>query len=140
MPAEKMHENEVLADAALVRRLLKDQMPHWADLPISELPLGGTDNALYRLGDEMLVRLPRIDWAVAAIAKEQEWLPRLAPLLLVEIPAPLALGEPRDTYPWPWSVYRWLDGEDPSINLEINRDGLRPDVVRFIDALRRVDL
>jgi aminoglycoside phosphotransferase (APT) family kinase protein len=140
MPVEKMHENEILADPALVRRLLEEQMPQWADLAISELPLGGTDNALYRLGDDMLVRLPRIGWAVAAIANEQEWLPWLAPLPPVEIPAPLALGEPGNGYPWPWSVYRWLDGEDPSINLDIDRDALLPDIVRFIDALRRVDL
>ena len=138
--AEKMHPHEVLADPNLVRRLLRDQMPQWAELPISEQPLGGTDNALYRLGDDKLVRLPRIDWAVTAVAKEHEWLPRLAPLLPVEIPTPLALGEPGHGYPWPWSVYAWLDGEDPSINLDIDRDALLPDIVRFIDAIRRIDL
>jgi aminoglycoside phosphotransferase (APT) family kinase protein len=140
MNSDKMHENEVGSDAALVRRLLVSQFPRWADLPISELPLGGTDNALYRLGDELVVRLPRIDSAVASREQEHEWLPKLAPLLPYEIPAPLALGEPGEGYPWPWSVYRWLEGEDPSVNLEVDRDALRPDVVRFLEALRRVEM
>ena len=135
-----MHENEVLPDPDLVRRLLAAQMPQWAELSISRLPLGGTDNALYRLGEEMVVRLPRIDWAVASRAKEHEWLPRLARRIPFEIPAPLALGNPGEGYPWPWSVYRWLEGEDPSIHLEIDRDLLLPDLVRFIEAMRRIDL
>jgi aminoglycoside phosphotransferase (APT) family kinase protein len=140
MSVEKMHEGEVLADPALVRRLLADQMPQWAELPIGNVPLGGTDNALYRLGDEMVVRLPRIEWAVAARKKEHEWLPQLAPLLPVEIPTPLALGKPGHGYPWPWSVYGWLAGEDPSIDLDLDRDALRPDIVRFLEALRHVDI
>lgn len=135
-----MHENEVLADAGLVRRLLATQMPRWADLPISPTPLGGTDNALYRLGDGMVVRLPRIEWAVAAVERECEWLPRLAPLLPVEIPVPLRTGRPGEGYPWPWSVYRWLDGDDPSIRAQIDREALLPDLVAFIRALWRVDL
>jgi aminoglycoside phosphotransferase (APT) family kinase protein len=134
-----MHENEVLADPALVRRLLAAQMPEWAGLPISPVPLGGTDNALYRLGDALVVRLPRIEWAVGARAKEHEWLPKLAPLLPVEIPRPVAAGVPGEGYPWPWSVYEWLEGVDPSIELGIDRDALRPDIVRFVEALRAVD-
>jgi aminoglycoside phosphotransferase (APT) family kinase protein len=135
-----MHEHEVLAGPGLVRRLLASQMPQWADLPLAESPLGGTDNALYRLGDDMVVRLPRIDWAVAAREKEHEWLPRLAPFMPVEIPVPLALGAPGEGYPWPWSVYRWLEGEDPSLRRELDRDALLPDLVRFVEAMRRVDL
>jgi aminoglycoside phosphotransferase (APT) family kinase protein len=135
-----MHPNEVLADPPLVRRLLAEQMPQWAGLPVAELPLGGTDNAVYRLGDDLVVRLPRIEWAVEARAKEHHWLPRLAPLLPVAIPVPLALGEPGAGYPWPWSVYRWLEGADPSIHREIDRDALVPDLVRFIEAMHRIDL
>ena len=135
-----MHENEVLADPELVRRLLAVQMPQWAELPLSTAPLGGTDNAMYRLGEELVVRLPRIEWAVTAVEREREWLPALAPLLPVEIPAPLAAGIPGDGYPWPWSVYRWLQGEDPSIRLEIDRDALLPGLVAFVRAMHRVEL
>jgi aminoglycoside phosphotransferase (APT) family kinase protein len=137
---EKMHENEILAEPPVVRRLLRDQLPKWAELAISELPLGGTGNALYRLGDDMLVRLPRIDWAVADVGRDHEWLPRLAPFLPVEIPTPLAMGAPGEGYPWPWAVYRWLEGEDPSTNLELDLDSLLPDIVRFIKRLRSIDL
>jgi len=138
MATEKMHENEVLADPDLVRRLLSAQMPQWANLPICSAPLGGTDNALYRLGEDKVVRLPRIDWAVPAREKEHEWLPKLSPLLPFEIPSPLAMGSPGEGYPWPWSVYRWLEGEDPSIHLEIDRDALLPDLVLFIKAMREI--
>jgi aminoglycoside phosphotransferase (APT) family kinase protein len=140
MSQDKMHENEVLASPALVRRLLAAQMPQWAGLPISARPLGGTDNAMYRLGDDMVVRLPRIEWAVAAAERERVWLPRLAPLLPVEIPIPVATGSPGDGYPWPWSVYRWLDGLDPSVRLDIDRDALLGDLVRFIRAMWRIEL
>jgi len=136
----KMHDEEVLASPELVRRLLAAQMPQWADLPISARPLGGTDNAMYRLGDDMVVRLPRIEWAVGAAEREREWLPRLAPLLPVEIPIPLAMGNPGDGYPWLWSVYRWLDGLDPSAHLDIDRDALLGDLVGFIRAMWRVEL
>ncbi len=105
MPAGKMHADEVATDAALVRRLLVAQFPQWADLPIEPVPSAGTDNALYRLGKEMVVRLPRIAWATAQVEEEQRWLPRLAPHLPLDIPTPLAKGIPGEGYPWNWSVY-----------------------------------
>lgn len=81
MSGAKMHEGEVHTDAALVRRLLSVQLPQWADLPIQAAPSAGTDNALYRLGDDLTVRMPRIGWAVGQVEKEQRWPPKLAPLL-----------------------------------------------------------
>ena len=71
MTAGKMHDNEVATDASLVRRLLAAQFPQWANLPIAPVGSAGTDNAIYRLGDDMAVRLPRIDWAVGQVDKEQ---------------------------------------------------------------------
>ena len=99
MPPGKMHADEVDTDASLVRRLLKEQFPRWADLPIERLKSAGTDNAIYRLGDDMAVRLPRIHWAIEQVDKEHQWLPRLAPLLPLAIPAPLAKGAPGEGYP-----------------------------------------
>jgi aminoglycoside phosphotransferase (APT) family kinase protein len=132
-----MHEEEVATDAALVRRLLEAQFPEWADLPIERVPSSGTDNALYRLGEDMVVRLPRIDWAVGAVEKERRWLPFLAPHLPVEVPLPLANGEPGEGYEWPWTVYSWLDGENPQIGggtVELARD-----LAAFVSALRALD-
>src|SRR4249919_55841 len=95
-----MHENELPTDAALVRRLLAAQFPQWADLPVEHVPSSGTVNALYRLGDDMVVRLPRMDWGAGGVAKDREWLSRLAPLLPVPIPVPLAQGAPDLEFPW----------------------------------------
>lgn len=137
--AGKMHTDEVPTDVALVRRLLAAQFPQWAALPLSPVPSAGTDNALYRLGDELCVRLPRIHWAVGQVAKEQRWLPNLAPHLPLAIPEPLALGAPGEGYPWPWSVYRWLEG-DPAQPDELadSHDAAR-DLARFIVALQGID-
>src|SRR5438045_2567318 len=115
MPAEKMHADEVDTDVSLVGRLLATQFPQWADLPIRPVRSAGTDNAIYRLGDALAVRLPRIHWAVGQVDKEQQWLPRLAPLLPLAIPVPLAKGTPAEGYPWHWSVYGWLEGENATI-------------------------
>ena len=87
-----MHADELDIDIALVGRLLGGQFPDWAGLPIEPVPSAGTDNALYRLGDDMVVRLPRIHWARGQVEKEQEWLPRLAPALPLAIPVPLGAG------------------------------------------------
>ena len=114
MADRKMHVDEVHTDAGLVRRLLAAQFPEWAGLSIDRVSSSGTDNALYQLGDDMVVRLPRIHRAVGGVRNEQEWLPKLAQLLPVAIPVPLAKGEPGEGYEWQWSVYRWLEGETAS--------------------------
>jgi aminoglycoside phosphotransferase (APT) family kinase protein len=129
-----MHADELHTDAALVRRLLAAQLPHWAELPIERVPSSGTVNALYRLGSDMVVRLPRISGGTGGIDKDFEWLPRLAPLLPVRVPVPLAKGEPAEGYPWRWGVYRWLDGENPDGVVDLH------EIAAFVDALHRVEL
>jgi aminoglycoside phosphotransferase (APT) family kinase protein len=136
----KMHENEFHIDEALVQRLLAKQFPDWANLPLKSVPSAGTDNALYRLGNEMVVRLPRIEWAVDAIEKECEWLPKLAPFLPVSIPTPLGKGVPSKDYPWPWSVYRWLEGNNPIVGQISDPELLTKDLVTFIQALHKINL
>jgi aminoglycoside phosphotransferase (APT) family kinase protein len=137
---EKMHVNELHTDAALVGRLLSAQFPQWAGLPIERVPSSGTDNALYRLGDDMVVRLPRIDWAIGGVEKDFQWLPKLAPLLPVAIPVPLAKGMPAEGYPWEWGVYSWLGGENPTVGRITDPSALTADLVQFVDALHRLDL
>jgi aminoglycoside phosphotransferase (APT) family kinase protein len=112
MGRPKMHAEEVETDADLVRRLLAGQFPHWADLPIELVDSYGTDHDIYRVGDELSVRLPRIGWATGQAAKEAEWLPKLAPHLPLAVPAQLALGDRAEGYPYVWSVYAWLPGEN----------------------------
>ena len=76
MCADKMHDDEVHIDAALVRRLLAEQFPRWADLPISAVRSTATVNAIYRLGDQLYVRLPRVEEWAQDLEKEWHWLPR----------------------------------------------------------------
>jgi aminoglycoside phosphotransferase (APT) family kinase protein len=75
MTYRKVHADEVHTDVALLRQLLAEQFPQWAALPIAHVPSAGTDHVLYRLGDDMAVRLPRIDWATGQVDKEHRWLP-----------------------------------------------------------------
>jgi aminoglycoside phosphotransferase (APT) family kinase protein len=139
VPAGKMHADEVDTDISLVGRLLAGQFPQWAHLPLEPVPSAGTDNALYRLGDDMAVRLPRIHWATEQVDKEHRWLPRLAPLLPLAIPVPLAKGTPGEGYPWHWSVYRWLDGENATPERIADPCQAATELAHFIAALQRID-
>jgi aminoglycoside phosphotransferase (APT) family kinase protein len=134
-----MHIDEVEIDTALVCQLLAAQFPQWADLPILPVRSAGTDNAIYRLGDDLAVRLPRIEGACGQVEKEQRWLPRLAPRLPLAIPVPLAKGEPGAGYPWHWSVYRWLDGENATIERIADPGQLAIALAQFIAALQQID-
>ena len=107
--AGRMHADEVDTDVALVRRLLAGQFPAWAGLAVERVESAGTVNAVYRLGEEMAVRLPRIAGGAKDVELEQRLLPRLAPALPVAVPEPIGLGGPAEGYPWPWSVYRWRE-------------------------------
>jgi aminoglycoside phosphotransferase (APT) family kinase protein len=139
MSQQKMHADEVETSSALVGRLLAAQFPRWAHLPVRAVPSAGTDNALYRLGEEMAVRMPRIGRAVAQVEKEQQWLPRLAPHLPLAIPIPLAHGEPGEGYPWRWSVYRWLEGETATAERLGDLRQAATDLAQFVSALHGID-
>ncbi|WP_405910648.1 aminoglycoside phosphotransferase family protein [Streptomyces sp. NBC_00828] len=140
MSAGPMHAHEVPIDDSLVRRLLTAQFPRWAGLPLKRVTSSGTVNALYRLGDDMAVRLPRVPEGAGDVEKEGRWLPLLAPLLPFAIPEILATGVPGEGYPWSWSVLRWLDGELPAPDRLTDADGLAADLGLFVAALWRVDL
>lgn len=100
---------EVEIDEALVRGLLEDQHPDLANLPLS-LVGSGWDNSMWRLGEDLSVRLPRRALAVPLTEHEQRWLPELAPQLPLRVPVPRRIGSPGRGYPWPWSVCDWIDG------------------------------
>jgi aminoglycoside phosphotransferase (APT) family kinase protein len=139
MAGSRMHVDEVETDEALVGRLLAEQFPAWAALPIQPVTSSGTDNALYRLGDEMLVRLARIHWAAGQVEKESLWLPRLAPHLPVTIPVPLAIGAPGEGFPWTWGIYPWLPGKHETLDTISNPDQAARDLAAFIRALQQID-
>ena len=110
-----MHGNEIPIDIELVRTLVGRVMPDYADAPVRRLASSGSTNALFRLGDEFLVRLPRQPGGSAAISKEATWLPILAPTLPVAVPEVVAVFEPDRDYSERWSVVRWIDGEHPEV-------------------------
>lgn len=110
-----MHEDEVDLSEGIVRRLLETQMPKLADLPLTIVEPWGTDNGIWRLGEELVVRLPRIAGATGQVQREASWLPVLGAHLSVEVPAPVAVGAPGEGYPFPWAVHRWIAGEGASL-------------------------
>ena len=126
-------------DAALVKRLLAAQFPQWADLPVTPVEVDGWDNRTYRLGTGMTVRLPTAAGYVPGVAKENEWLPRLAPQLPLPIPQVLGAGEPGEGYPHPWSIRNWLPGA--TLNLPDLADPVlfATDLAAFLHALQACD-
>jgi aminoglycoside phosphotransferase (APT) family kinase protein len=130
----RMHADETHIDTDLVRLLVADQFPEWAALPVEPVPSSGTDNAMYRLGDDLAVRLPRIPGVAGNIDRERRLVPRLAPHLPVAVPSLVALGVPAEGYPHPWAVYRWLPGANPVTADET----LASDLAAFVHALRKV--
>ena len=112
---------EVDVDEPLVRTLLAEQHPDLADRPLREVN-AGWDNVLWRLGDDLLVRLPRRQVAAQLTLHEQRWLPLLAATLPLPVPSPVRVGVPSHGYPWAWSVVPWLDGR-PGDRAGITRPG-----------------
>lgn len=133
-----MHADEVDIDANLVRRLVAAQLPHLAALPVKTVCTTGTVNAVFRLGDGLYARLPRLEHWGADLAKELEWLPTLAPRLSLAIPAPVAAGEPGCGYPFPWAVYRWLPGDTFSLERVRDETEAAAALARFVAELRSV--
>jgi aminoglycoside phosphotransferase (APT) family kinase protein len=134
-----MHVDEVDTDVSLVGRLVAAQFPQWAHLPIHAVLSSGTDNAIYRLGDDMAVRLPRRQKNTGQLDKERRWLPRLAPLLPLAIPVPLAVGAPAEGYPFAWSIYPWLEGETATADRIADLRQAATDLAQFVASLQRID-
>jgi len=132
-----MHRDAITAD--VVARLVAEQFPRWAGLPVVPVAESGWDNRTFRLGDALLARLPTAEGYVAAVAKEHTWLPRLAPHLPLPVPVPVALGSPGAGYPWPWSVRRWLDGRPAADDRIADPVAFARDLARFLVALWGVD-
>lgn len=132
-----MHRDQI--DAALAARLVAEQFPCWLSLPIVPVDVPGWDNHTFRLGDTMSVRLPTAERYVPAIEKEDLWLPQLASQLPLPIPDPVATGAPSETYPWPWSIRRWLPGRTVTRNAINDPVVFARDLAGFLTALQGID-
>lgn len=133
----RMHDDEVEIDHHLIRRMLSAQMPEFADLPLAVVEPWGTDNGVWRLGDDLVVRLPRIRWAEEQVIREWTWLPVLAPQLPVEVPQPVAVGEPAFGYPYKWAVHRWIAGRGAVLGHMTDPGTFAADLAAVVAALRR---
>ncbi len=131
--------DEIDVDVGTVCALLRDQLPELARLPLEPVRLRGTDHAMFRLGEDLAVRLPRVAWAVPTLLREQEWLPRIAGALPARIPLPVALGEPGHGYPWPWSVCHWVPGANPVPDELSDPEALAADLAGFARSMRGLD-
>jgi aminoglycoside phosphotransferase (APT) family kinase protein len=138
-PPLKLHDGEADIDAELVRRLVTAQFPRLRDLPVRAVPSTGTVNAIYRLGDHLYARLPRVRQWAGALANEWRWLPVLGPRLSLEVPEPVAKGQPSGSYPFPWAIYRWIDGRPYADELVDDEGRAAEALARFVAELRRVD-
>ncbi len=140
MQAPKLHAGEIDISTGLAARLVAEQFPNWAGLPVRPVSSAGTECVLYRLGDELVIRLPRRPGASLDAILTQGALSRLAPFLPVPVPALIAEGRPTAEYPASWGVLRWLDGDTPVEGLLAEPDLLAADLAGFLRALWNVDV
>ncbi|MFC8598572.1 aminoglycoside phosphotransferase family protein [Isoptericola sp. NPDC057191] len=140
-----LHDDEVPVTPDDVRRLVAAQHPRWAGLPVTPVQEFGTDHLLFHLGDELVARMPKTAWAGEHALADARWLPRLAPHVPLTVPAPLAVGDPDDDYPFHWSVVPWVPGAaiadplDPGAAPNLDLGPAATDLGAFVAALRDVD-
>lgn len=134
----RMHVDELEIDEELVHGLVAEQFPEWADLPLKRIEPVGTDNAIFRLGDDLSVRLARRNGPTQPGGKEFDWLPRLAALLPLSIPVPVVQGRPAAEYPWFWDIHTWVEGETVPIE-DVDAISTAYDLAGFVAALQKVD-
>src|SRR3569623_1824141 len=139
MREEKLRAGKFDGDVPMVQRLVAEQFPQWANLPIREVDNDGWDNWTFHLGDRMKVRLPSALGYSEQAEKEAHWLPIFAPQLPLPVPVPVGIGRPTEEYPCAWSIYDWLDGEP--VTREAIEDPVQFgwDLAKFLTALQKID-
>ena len=125
--------------SSLAARLVASQFPRWANLRVSPVEFDGWDNATFRLGDELSVRLPTSDAHVQRVEKEHNWLPVLAANLSLPIPEVVAQGAPEEGFNRPWSICGWIRGEEAGVARIPNLDAFARDLAGFLTELHAVD-
>lgn len=126
-------------NTGLVHQLISQEFPKWAHLPVKPVAMSGWDNRTFHLGEDMTIRLPSGEEYAGQVAKEQYWLPKLAPHLPLSIPAPIAMGKPSKHYPWHWSIYKWIEGETASLERIADLPQFATSLAKFLTALQQCD-
>lgn len=134
-----MHDHEITIDVPLVRQLLQEQFPQWANFSLEPIKSIGTDNAIFKLGLDKCIRLPRIPGVDKVIEQEQKWLSTFAEQLPIQIPQFLGKGIPNKKYPFQWAVYSWVEGETISAQHDKKLDKIALDLAGFVKALQAAD-
>lgn len=133
-------QEESFINLELVRQLIQEQFPEYVHLPITSVEKQGHDNRTYRLGEEMLIRLPTEECYALKVPKEQDLLPKLAKHLTISIPMSIKMGISTKDYPYPFSIYKWLNGI--SLNLVIlsekEQEQLAVDISLFLKSLQGI--
>jgi aminoglycoside phosphotransferase (APT) family kinase protein len=135
-----MHDGEIAIDAALVRRLIVEQFPELSRLPLREVRSTGTVNAVFRIGDRLAARIPRVPRWSGDLEKELAWLPALRERLTVTIPRPVHTGVASAAYPVTWAIYEWIDGVPYSDDRVDDEVQAAQDLALFITELRQFDI
>lgn len=130
-----MHEGERVVSLALAEQLVAEQFPGWAGLDLRPLAVAGSDNVMIRLGDDLVLRFPRIAPAAEALGIEARWLGWVAGISPLAVPTVEAMGAPGPEYPWPWAVLRWIAGEDALAAPVTDLSAARA-LAGFVSALR----
>jgi aminoglycoside phosphotransferase (APT) family kinase protein len=134
-----MHSGELPIDERLVARLVAEQFPDYAGLPVRAVPSTGTVNAIFRLGNALCARLPRLRSWARDLEREVTWLPHLAPRVSLRIPQPVGRGRPTRAYPCWWAIYRWIEGAPYRDDLVGDECGAATTLAQFVTELQRVD-
>lgn len=136
-----MSQNDLCIDTKLVERLISKQFPEYQALTVTPIKPGGWDNRSFRLGDELIVRLPSDPAYAAQVIKEQQWLPKLRSHLVgIDIPIPVAQGEPSIDYPFHWSIYQWLEGITLESQLNVDKVIIAKQLANFLNHLQKIKL
>ncbi len=134
-----MHLDKFPINTKLVRRLLADQFPEWSEQALEKIKSKGTDNVMYRLSNDKVVRLPLTKKSAAHIEKEHLWVPKLVPHLPIKIPTLLGSGKQNLKYPFNWLIYNWLEGETPGKNNCLNLNQAAMNLGNFVVAMQKID-
>ena len=130
----RLHEGQLDVSDALVRELVDSQFPEWAALPLTTLASDGTVNRVDLLGEDLVVRIPIIEWGATDVERDAELLPMLAEALPIAVPTLVGRGAPAGTLPWEWGVYGRLPGRHPALGDPADEDALLPGLIATVGA------
>ncbi|MEU0877043.1 aminoglycoside phosphotransferase family protein [Lentzea sp. NPDC005914] len=133
-----MQDAVFATDVSLVDELIRTQFPRWHGLPITHVEHGGTSHAIYRLGDELAVRLPHRGWSTDQAERDAAVLPLVARHLPIAVPEPVGLGEPGSGFPNRWTIVRWLSGETATVDAVREDTPIR--LAALIHALQGIEV